>query len=477
MSPDKLPFFKLFTFILLLSLGLSNNSYSQNSLVINYPLPSMVPRDFFAFSNQALGLSEFAYENSFRDLFVHPGKGPLEFKASAWFSYSRIEEVYNYSLKELVNYNMGNVMFENFEDKDYKNFYPVGIAINLDIINLGLIYCSGNNPNKFQDTFYYSSTFNGFKFADSKGKIDYFKIAIGLNLSKRFNIGMSYSNHNYKRNWKDNKNYDQYLDIFNPSEFTFGASYFIKDNLKIYLSYSGYVLKYNSGSFYEFGSSKRGKEYFSDYKGKVLNLDIKYKLLRDLDLYSRIAFDRRNIETNEIHKGVNEYTRPQNGYATNYRLGIGTNYRFGDVIFISEFNYEPGKENVQFVEGTPGSWDPYITGNELYFKNWNFGFGMEFRVIDELKLQTGVKFYKSKSRLIQEMDWHRNINIDPYKSISNSFMTAGFEFRKYSFVLNYVFNYSTKVKDFYPNLTYLPRSRYTEYNPVNHNFVLRYELK
>lgn len=237
-------------------------------------------------------------------------------------------------------------------------------------------------------------------------------------------------------------------------------------------------MKYERGSSYQFDSLGTDLEYTNDYKGRVLNFDIRFGLTENLNLYSRMALDLRDIKINEIRTLTNNvYERPQNGDATNYRFGLGANYRVGNVNLITEFNYEPGRENVQFIEGTPGSWDPYITGNDKYFKNWNFAFAIESQVIDALKLQTGIKFYKTKVKLIQEFDWYRNITIDPYQTFSNSFITAGFELRIYDFILNYIFNYSTDVKSFYPNLIFLPGNRFTEYNPLHHNFVLRYEIK
>jgi len=481
MSISKFPFLpKPSMLILFFVVMVFNLSFSQNSLMVNSPLSSVAPRDFFAFSNQALGISEFAYENSFRDLFVHPGKTPINFKASAWASYSRFENVYNYSLKELTNENMNYKFFENFEYQDYKNIFPIGFAVNLDILSIGLIYGSGNMPYKFEDI-YYSYHTNNLTISESqnaKGKVGYFKIALGLNLYRDFNVGVSYSNQNHSMKWKDSYNYNYYLDFFSPSEITLGASYSLNNKLKFYLAYNDYKMKYERGSNYQSDSLGIDREYTNDYQGKVLNLDIRFGLTENLNLYSRMALDLRNIKINDVRTLNNKvYKIPQNGDATNYRFGLGANYRVGNVNLITEFNYEPGRENVQIIEGTPGSWDPYITGNDRYFKNWNFAFAMEAQVIDALKLQTGIKFYKTKIRLIQEFDWYRNINIDPYRNFSNSFITAGFEFRIYDFILNYIFNYSTEVKGFYPGLVFVPGDRFTEYNPLYHNFVLRYEIK
>lgn len=142
---------------------------------------------------------------------------------------------------------------------------------------------------------------------------------------------------------------------------------------------------------------------------------------------------------------------------------------------MGEFNYQPGKENLQYAY-TTASWDPYITGEERKFFNWNFGLGLDIKLYDFIKLQLGIKHFKTKINLVQESDWEKIYTREPFEAYSSTFITADTEIKLYNFIFNYIFNQSSYNRFFMPIVQPRYKVYYMELNPIRHKLMLRYEF-
>lgn len=458
---SRFPFLTTKIFLLFV---LVNLSYSQNPMILNSPFIRINSNDFLPTTNDALGLMEYAYENSFREFFLYPGKNSLQKNLTGIIGYNNYSEELNYLYK-------GGIEFEKRDWSFKKSHFPFGLALNFYDVSLGLLYFSGPNSMSVYEAINtnYFSEYNW----SIKGKNYGYLLSIGIEIFKNFNFGVSYSNQNYSADGEDGFfNYSE--KIFSPKIFVLGSSYSFLDKMKIYLAYGNYDFKeeYNRN-----WKSEIHDIFISEaLKGNFFNADLKYSFTKDLLVFFRIASDFRKNENNNVNVSQNSMnSRPQSGDATYYNFGIGVNYTLENILLVGEFNYQPGKDNLQYAY-TTASWDPYITGEERKFFNWNFGLGLDIKFYDFVKLQLGIKHFKTKINLVQESDWEKIYTREPFEAYSSTFITAGTEIKLYNFIFNYIFNQSSYNRFFMPNVQPRYRVYYIELNPIRHKLMLRYEF-
>lgn len=446
---------------------LANHLFSQNSLFLKYPL-NMSPVDFIPSPSHAVGLMQYAYEDPLRDLFITPGKNSSTFKATGFFSYQFLANDYSYKVYGYPPY------FENYDKIFHKNHFPFGVVLNLYGITFGFLYGYGTNPDEEIDSYDNGSGVQKDELI-KKGENKFYNLSLSTNLFSSLRLGISYANHNFKNEYNSGIN-DYKLKDFIPTELIIGMSYNFSEKLNGYFAYGKYSIKREEHRVSN--SSYRKLLYDWDYNGNLFNLDLKYKYREDFDLFFRAAYDSRDISWKEqyiILQTQTSYNRYQEGNSRDYKIGVGAHIKVDWANLFSEFNYEPGYYNLQYVTNAV-LWDPPISGNEKYFYNWNFGLGIEIQPLDFLKLQLGSRYFKSKVKLIQETDLRNYSTYDPYLNKGVNVVTAGMEINFFNFVLNYVFNYSSYTGTFSPALSPFLAPRFTEYNPVEHKFLLRYEF-
>lgn len=446
---------------------LANHLFSQNSLFLKYPL-SMTPMDFIPSSTHAVGLMQYAYEDPIRDLFITPGKNSPTFKATGFLAYQFFADDYNYKVYSNPPY------FENYDKIFHKNHLPLGSVLNLYGVTFGFLYGYGTKPT--EEIHSYD---NGYGVQKdeliTKGENKFYNISLSTNVISGLRVGISYANHNFKNEYTSGA-YNYELKDFTPTELIIGVSYKFSEKLNGYFAYGKYSIKREEHR--KLVPPVRKLLYDWDYDGNLFNLDLKYKYREGLNLFLRAAYDSRDISWKEENINLQTQSsskRYQEGNARNYKIGVGAHLDVDWVNLFSEFNYEPGYYNLQYVTNVV-LWDPPITGNEIYFYNWNFGLGIEIQPFDFLKLQVGNRYFYSKEKLIQEIDLSKYSTYDPYFKSGENVVTAGLEINFFNFVFNYVFNYSSFAGTFSPALSPFSALRFTEYNPVEHKFLLRYEF-
>lgn len=446
---------------------LANHLFSQNSLFLNYPLRT-TPMDFIPSSSHAVGLMQYAYEDPIRDLFITPGKNSPTFKATGFFSYQLFANDYSYRVYGYPPY------FENYDIIFHKNHFPFGGILNLYGVTFGFLYGYGTNPN--EEIHKYD---NGYGVQKdellTKGENKFYNLSFSTNILSSLRVGITYANHNFRNEYTSGSN-NYKLKDFTPIELIIGVSYSFSEKLKGYFAYGKYSIKREDHR--ELIPPNRRTLYDWDYDGNLFNLDLKYKYREDLSLFLKATYDSRDIswkEENIIPQTQSSSKRYQEGNAWNYKIGIGAHLDVEWTDLYCELNYGPGYYNLQYVTDAV-LWNPPISGNEIYFYNWDFGLGIEIRPFEFLKLQLGNRYFKSKQKLIQETDLKNYSTYDPYFNSGENVVTAGLEINFFNFVFNYVFNYSSVAGTFSPALSPYLAPRFTEYNPEEHKFLLRYEF-
>lgn len=445
----------------------TNILLSQNSLFLKYPGLKITPEDFIPSSAHAAGYMQYSYEDPIRDLFITPGKNLPEFKATGFLSYQFYADDKEYNVTSYEPY------FENYKSIFHKNHFPIGGVLNLYGITFGFLYGYGSIPMEHESKYNKGYGVSG-DTLKSKGINKYYNLSFSANPISSLTLGISYASHDFNRDYTYGGQ-DYNIKYFIPDELVVGVGYTFKDKFKIYLAYGNYKIK----------NEERRKNsltpdlittIITDYNGNLFNLDLKYSYQDNLSFYLRTSYDTRNIDWKEEKiEPQKTYSRFQDGNAKYYKIGFGTNYKLDKINFLSEFNYEPGYYNLQYATTTV-TWDPPVSGNEIYHYDWNFGLGVEVQLFDFMKLQLGNRYYKSQRKLTQEVDLTKYSTFDPYFPTSTNVITAGTEIRLFNFVFNYIFNHSSYQNYFIPNLSPFPPIQFREFNPVQHKFLVRYEF-
>lgn len=102
-------------------------------MILNPPFIRINSNDFLPTTNDALGLMEYAYENSFREFFLYPGKNSLQKNLTGIIGYNNYSEELNYLYK-------GGREFEKRDWSFKKSHFPFDLALNFYDVSLGLLY-------------------------------------------------------------------------------------------------------------------------------------------------------------------------------------------------------------------------------------------------------------------------------------------------------------------------------------------------
>jgi len=440
--------------------------FSQNSIILKYPGLRITPEDFIPSPAHSVGYMQYSYEDPVRDLFITPGKNFPDFKATGFISYQYFADDNKYNVTAYAP------NFENYESIFHKHHFPAGGILNLYGITFGFLYGYGSVPIES----YWNYNRNYSTFSDtlkSKGTNQFYNLSLAVNPFSTFTLGVSYSSHNFKRNYNYREE-DYNINYFIPDEFIVGLGYTFFDKLKVYMAYGNYKIK-NDEKRELTSSPDRSTTTTTDYNGDLINLDLKYAYQNNLNLFLRTAYDSRKINWKQEMKSISQTNRYQDGNARYYKIGVGVNYKIERVGLYTEFNYEPGYYNLQYVTQTV-TWDPPVSGNEFNYYDWNFGLGIEVQPFDFMKFQLGNRYFKTNRKLTQEIELTKYATFDPDFTTSTNVITAGMEIRLYNFVLNYVFNHSSYQSSFQRALSPFPAIGFREFNPVQHKFLLRYEF-
>lgn len=456
-------FSSLYCLIFLFTLSNQFELNAQQSLILNYPVSKVIPDYILPSRNDAMGLIELALRDTLRDISTHPSEVNLINKSLIFLSFT--DELEKYSFNSFREF-MGKMESEDDQTKTINWTIPLGGIFKYDKFSFGGIFSYSNQS--FSTS---ANTHNISKSSKFSGRNYYYNTIAGYQLNENLGFGAELSIKKYKNEYDALSGLRQF-DVLNSNEYLFGVSYSISDKDFLSISSLNYLIDYENTQEL-ISSPNYGSKFPKNYKGWAFQADYTRKVSSLTQISGRIHLDLRKIKQQWLFEQVVYTTRE--GEAINWRFGFGITHQIENINIAGEIFYEPGRNNVQFVQPS-GTWDPFITGNDDIYYNWRIRLGVNIKILDLFNWQWGVEYFSEKWKRIREWDYMYSQEIYPYWSASHFSLTTGLDIKIDQFYFVYCFIYKSYTKRNWTELYYWDYLELMEINPIQHRFLITFEL-